>query len=100
MGYDVDAKREVAPSVVDANDLLLMSLGDALSHDLLDGMAWAVQHRDVDWALHFDHARVKPHYSEALLALIRRAGIDVKESNYPPTPEPGWVAELDRKYLS
>lgn len=99
MGYDVDAQREVESCLVDANDLLLMSLGDALSHDLLQGIAWAVQHRYVDWALHFDHARVKPHYSEALLSLIRQAGVDVKESDYPPTPEPGWVAELDRMYL-
>ena len=47
-------------SIEDANDLLLMSLGDDLKPEVYAGMVWAINSRPINWALQFCHARLYP----------------------------------------
>jgi hypothetical protein len=52
LGYDLKSGQEVASSQDDADDLLLLVLGDRLDPKVFAGVAWAVKNRPVSSALH------------------------------------------------
>jgi len=62
-------------SIEDANDLLLMSLGDDLKPEVYAGMVWAINSRPINWALQFCHARLYPGRMEELKALLNQVGL-------------------------
>jgi hypothetical protein len=90
LSYDVGTGIEIKSSDEDADDLLLLSLTDDLSPDVFAGLAWAVNNRPVNWALHFAESRATALYGERLRLLLEKAGLSttIREQDYPEARSP------------
>ena len=77
LGYDVESGREVSASNEDADDLLLLVIGDDLESAVFQGIVWAVQNRPVNWELHLDPSTYDEKQRAALRSVRAASGLSV-----------------------
>ncbi len=75
LGYDVQSSIEVSVSTEDADDLLLLVLGDDLSPEVVAGLVWAVTNRPVNWQVHLHPNTYNPKERAILEAIRAAAGL-------------------------
>lgn len=77
LGYDVQTAREVSASNQDADDLLLLVIGDELEPKVFQGVVWAVKNRPVNWALHLAPGIYNEQQRAALRSVRVAAGLSM-----------------------